>query len=286
MPAARFARLVPPALRPAVRRRLVRYRALGLRGDDALLVSYPKSGSTWLRFLLAHALTGAEADFDSIRDSVPPLGRQRRGRRVLSGGGRLVRSHEPLGAGTPRPAGRIGRVVYLVRDGRDVALSYLAHERRYQRYDGDVAGFLEEFLAGRVDPYGTWSDHVLGALRVAERIGDRFLLVRYEQLRAHPAAELARVLRFLGRDHAGVDLESVVAANGKERMRAKEAASTFLTAQRTDGSPFVRPDRAGGWAEETTAAQRERFAAACGTALAAAGYAVSGVARRARAERG
>ncbi len=259
-------------LRPVARRPLVRYRHVGLRSADALLVSYPKSGTTWLRFLIAHAVTGAEADFDSIRRDFPPLGRQGDAPALLPDQGRLVRSHEPLHPYRGQPGQHI---VYLVRDGHDVALSYLDHHRRLGRYTGDVTVFLDDFLAGRLDGYGPWAEHVLGAERFARTAVAPVLTIRYEELRTDPAAELARVLTFVGHPVDDATVARVVAANTKKRMRAKEAASEFLTRQRTDGSPLVRPDGRQGWAELVPADARASFEAACGRALASAGYPVS-----------
>lgn len=262
-------RLLPAVVRPTARRQLVRYRYFGLRSSDGLLVSYPASGSTWLRFLLAHALTGEEPDFDSIRTTVPPVGRHRSAPALLAGGGRLVRTHEPLGS----HAGRAGQpVVYLVRDGRTVALSYLDHLRREGRYQGDLAEFLERFVQGRLDGYGSWAAHVLSALEFGRAASARFLLLRYEDLHAHPEAELSRVLAFLGREVDHVVLATIVRAHTKERMRAKEATSRFLVRRHSDGTPVIRPDRLLGFAEQVPADVRARFERACGAALEAAGY--------------
>lgn len=257
------------ALRPLARRQLVHYRHVGLRPADALLVSYPKSGTTWLRFLVAHALTGTEADFDSVRRVFPPLGRQRGAPELLPDRGRLVRSHEPLQPYRGRPG---QHVIYLVRDGHDVALSYLDHNRRLGKYTGDIRVFLDDFLAGRLDGYGPWADHVLGARRFAESGVAPVTTIRYEELKTGPEAALGRVLTFVGRPVDDDVIARVVAANTKDRMRAKEADSRFLGSQRTDGSPIVRPDRRQGWADVVPADARAAFEQACGEALADAGY--------------
>jgi hypothetical protein len=264
-------RLLPSPLRAVARQQLVRWRHTGLRVEDVLLVSYPKSGSTWLRFLLAHALTSADADFDSVRDTVPPLDRYRRAPALLPGGGRLVRSHEPLAP----YRGRDGqRVISLVRDGRDVALSYLAHEQRYGRFDGSVSEFLDRFLAGQIDSYGPWHEHVLSATALRASGRAEVLLVRYEDLRAGTVEELAKILDFCGveRPAGAVPLEDVVASNGKDEMRAKEARSAFLATMHTDGTPFVRPERRERWEDIVPAADRDRFERVCAAALGAVGY--------------
>lgn len=266
------ARLLPARVRPATRRALVRWRHARLRPTDGLLASYPKSGSTWLRFLLADALTATDADFDSVRDTIPPLDRCRRAPRLLPDGGRLIRSHEPLGPHHGRPG---QRVISLVRDGRDVALSYLAHERRYGRFGGGPEEFVDRFLAGRVDPYGPWHEHVLAAAALERSGRVRVLAVRYEDLRARPVDELARILTFCGLDGLSADtdlLAAVVARNSKDRMRAKEAHSAFLTSLSPDGTPFVRSDDRERWSDVVPLAARKEFERVCAPALVACGY--------------
>lgn len=273
-----------PLVRPT-RAVVVRLRRLGLSRADAVVASYPKSGSTWLRFLLAHALTGEESDFDRVRTTIPPVGRHRRAPALLAGDGRVTRTHEPFdGPGSP---GTRPLLIHLVRDGRAVALSYLAHQRRYDQFDGGADDFVDAFLAGTVDNYGPWHEHVLAAEGRLQRAGGRVLRVRYEDLRAAPEAELARVLAFLGfspgpgpgAEGRGVGpawLAEVVAANTKDRMRAKEASSAFMASHRTDGTPFVRPDSGPTWDEVVGKSARARFEAVCAPALLSAGYAVAG----------
>lgn len=264
-------KLIPAPLRPVARRQLVRWRHRRLRQQDVLLVSYPKSGSTWLRFLLADALTAHDADFDSVRDTIPPLDRYTHAPALLPDGGKLVRSHEPLEPYHGRPG---QRVISLVRDGRHVALSYLAHERRYGRFNGDAREFVERFLAGQVDPYGPWHEHVRAAMALESSGQAKVLPVRYEDLRSQTVPELERILRFCGVDpHAlRTDLATVVERNSKEQMRAKEARSTFLASMSNDGTPFVRPDTREQWPDLVPAVDRQRFEDVCAPALLAGGY--------------
>jgi hypothetical protein len=272
--AHQLGRFLPTGVRPVVRRQLVRVRHLGLAADDVVLVSYPKSGSTWLRFLLGHVLGGQEVDFDSVRDALPPIGRHRRAPRLLPSGGRMVRSHEPLAALARRPD---QPVIYLVRDGRDVAVSYLHHLRRVGDFDGDLAAFLPRFLAGTVDSYGSWHAHVLGAVAARDRGGSSLLTVRYEDLRRDTVGELTRIIRFLGIEADVGRVEAAVAANSKERMRAKEQSSRILVNQNADGSCFVRPDDSPSWQELLAPATILQFERVAGAALQAFGYPPSGV---------
>ena len=85
----------------------------------------------------------------------------------------------------------------------------------------------------------------------------------------------ARVLEFLGAPRDPADLQAVVEANSKDRMRAKEATSEFLATQHTDGSTFVRADRSSDWVRDVPLGDRLRFEVVCGPALNAAGYEVA-----------
>src|SRR5919109_3198459 len=86
-------------LRAAVRRPAPGPAARGLtvRRSDVFLVSYPRSGNTWLRFLLANALRPAEAaTFATFGEVVPDIYDEtdRELRRRPSP--RVLKSHEPF----------------------------------------------------------------------------------------------------------------------------------------------------------------------------------------------
>jgi Sulfotransferase domain len=247
----------------------VRWRQIGLRADDGVLVSYPKSGSTWLRFLLATALADDEVDFDSVRRLVPPVGRHHRAPVLLGGRGRLTRTHEPL-ARLAAPAG--GRVVYLVRDGLAVAASYLRHARAEGRLRGAADDFVDAFVAGVVDGYGPWTEHALGAASFARE--DRFplLVVRYEDLRFDTAGELRKVLRFLGGEVDTARVDASVQANTKAAMRAKEESSAFMRRRFGPGSAFVTEDRPSPDPFPFSPAARNRLETALAPARRAFGY--------------
>lgn len=275
MQLSKVGRLLPASVRPLARSPLVRYRFMGLRPIDAVLASYPKSGSTWFRFLLTQVLTGREVDYDAIRDTMPPVGRHRRAPALLPTGGRVARTHEPL-----RPwRGRADQpVIYLLRDGRDVCISYFNHLRR-QGNASDLPTFVKTFLDGGLYGYGPWHEHVLSGLEFGRTRASSVLIIRYEDLRAQPVAHLDHALAFLGVDARAEDLAEVITANKMEHMRAKAETSTFLRTRAgsgSDGTDETRP-----WAEALPPNLQRRFVDVCGSALAAAGYESTGNGRAA-----
>ncbi len=56
---------------------------LGLKSHDAFLASFPRSGSTWLRFMLYEILSGEDAGFRKIEDRLPEIHRHRGSQPIL-----------------------------------------------------------------------------------------------------------------------------------------------------------------------------------------------------------
>src|SRR5205085_11792879 len=149
-------------------------RGLTVLPTDVFLVSYPRSGNTWLRFLLANALRPAEpATFATFGEVVPDIYDEtdRELRRRPSP--RVLKSHEPYDE-------RYRRVVYLVRHPADVAVSYYHYLIKMRQIPPgyEVARFVASFVRGRLDDFGTWGQHVSGWLDGREA-GSHFPFLRY-----------------------------------------------------------------------------------------------------------
>ena len=246
---------------------LVRYRNRGLRPFDAMLASYPRSGTTWLRFLLSEALTGRPAVFDPDDQPVAYIGAHLDAPDVLPEGGRLVFSHETVDVGRRR-------VVYVVRDPRGVALSEYRWLQRRGLAPATFDRFLREFVAGRSNPWGRWDRHVRHWLGATPE-GDALVhLVRFEELRRSPETELDRALRFLGVELAAETIESVVDHNTLQRMQEKEEAApdaAFAKGVRREVR-FVKEGATSGWREQLTPPQRSAITAAFGPTMRHVGY--------------
>ncbi len=143
---ARRARFRSRVLRKAVV--LSRYR--GLTPQDVVLGSYPRSGTTYVRFVLAEIFTGTPSRFGRVRGAFPYVGGHFSAPRLLPDGGKLVYSHE-LHSGPCR------RAIYLIREPRDVAASEYRWLMRRGRTPGPPETFLRDFLKGRSNPWGAGS---------------------------------------------------------------------------------------------------------------------------------
>lgn len=244
--------------RTPVRSFVVALRHLGLRRDDAFLSAYPRSGSTWVKFLLYEGLTGQAAGFEVSSNAIPHIGRHRRAPTLLGDGGRLLKTHE-----RHRPEYR--KAIYVVRDFRDVVRSEHAFFNwRGMIQGGDFDAFLRKSLDGRTHGFGfgSWRDHVRSWLDAHDDPRHDVHVVQYESLRKDPVQGLGALLEFLGAPVSVERAREIVEHNALERMREKEDAvrdrhAPFKTNDRNyeGGLRFVRSGSVGGWQEELSAQQ-------------------------------
>ncbi|MGD0413719.1 MAG: sulfotransferase domain-containing protein [Terriglobales bacterium] len=215
--------------------------------DDTFLVSYPKSGNTWVRFLLANLMYPNETvGFANINRLLPAPGvLSKRFLRKLSRP-RILKSHEPFDV-------RFRKVIYLVRDPRDVAVSEYHFDLKKRYIDPDVSleQFVKRFIAGETSSYGSWWEHA--ASWIAARHGNpAFLLVRYEDLLSDPIGETGKIAEFLGIQAGPERLRAAVERSSADRMRKleKQQADQWTGTKNTRQEiPFVRAAKSGGWKE-------------------------------------
>lgn len=241
--------------------------------DDTFLVSYPKSGSTWARFLVAALANPTESvSFLNIDRLLPSISsRSKRDLRNLQRP-RLIKSHEYFDA-------RYQNVIYVVRDPRDVVLSQYRFFLKRGAIDDGYAldGFVDRFLAGSLNDYGSWGENV-GSWLAARQASKRFLLLRYEDMLRETGRELMKVADFLGMQVSPEHLERCVLQGSADRMREleKKQGAKWVTTKgdRTD-IPFVGAAKAGGWKSGLSAAHVAQIEAAWGPLMQHVGYETS-----------
>lgn len=235
--------------------------------DDIFLVSYPKSGNTWLRFLIGNAISDNNCDFSNIHQLVPDIFRNRDVCSTLARP-RFMKSHLYF-------VPDFGRVVYLVRDGRDVAVSFYYHSLKKGNIPltTSFAEFLKMFNKGKVKPrVRTWSNHVNSWL---DSKTDNILLLKYEDMKRDTFGELKRVFEYFDIPMAREQLISAVAASEFSRMQSleKEQNDKYHDFVNTDPSiPFMRKGKVGDWKEYFTKEQLKDFIDIHGAALRRLGY--------------
>jgi hypothetical protein len=249
---------------------LVAYRHRGLTADDVILSSYPKSGTTWLTFMLAHLLWQAGREQTLVDDRfLPRLGYQNRAEKRLPSGGRLIRSHEPYRA-------VYRKAIYVARDGRDAAVSMYWHSKRVMGMVADFSDYLPLFLEGRLTGAGSWADHVEGWLNSPAYAAGNVLVARYEDMKSQPREVLRQAASFLAIDATDAAIDDAIEAGSLDSMKERERQTKGLAHQETgEKIPVVRKGVVGDWQNYFSEADEREFMRTAGGAMARLGYTTS-----------
>jgi hypothetical protein len=251
---------------------------LGLKPQDVFLASYPRSGSTWLRFMLFEIMCGEDPGFRKIESRLPEIQWHRGVPPILPTGGRLIKTHE-------RYRKEYTRAVLLIRDCRDVLLSaydgFASVGLTSLVSKGDLDSFLVSFLEGKAMQMGSWQEHSRSWLESPIAKNGNLMVIRYEDLRKNPEPMLGELLEFVGLRPNYQVIRKAIEDNSLQRMRAKEdkakqaGEKSVLLGERksvTEENRFVRKGAVGGWRGKLTDAQVRLIEQYAGETLASVGY--------------
>jgi hypothetical protein len=189
------------------------------------LASFPKSGNTWMRFLLYAYLFGDIKTSGDINRRIPAIHRDPRV--TPEGDANLfVKTHSVLSERHPQIR-LTERAVYIKRHPRDILLSGLNYHRMTGLLPDNQTDeqYAKIFIARGSDPiwiahgFGTWDEHVTGWTAT-----DRFPVhvTSYERMKEDTARELEAVLRFCGIDPEPDRVAAAVKAADFDQLRALE----------------------------------------------------------------
>lgn len=222
----------------------------GNKPNHYYLVSYPKSGNTWMRFLLSNLLCQEEAlTLQNIWLYIPDSHDSKQYQYIADINSdfnqlsyQFVKSHDPY-----FPFYRNKNVIYLVRDGRD-ALSSFYHYRRARIRSSIAVSDLIKW--NKSISMGMWSEHVVGWVR---GLCSRKIIIRYEDLLNNPHQEVQRLLEFLGWE---LDVATVQRAIRNSSFKSLQEIENQFGVKYQDritsadtASPFFRKGSTGNWKE-------------------------------------
>ena len=237
------------------------------------IVSYPKSGNTWLRMFLARMIQAEKFSLKTVEKFSPnffnrPNKAQYKKfsqKEIIENSKKWDGEQEAVSRNskgvcffkTHQAAIRVGDVsfprldfcwgfIYVIRDPRDILPSYAHH----LNIDLDATlqfMFNEKALsgtraAGFAEVLGSWRTHVRSWAAIKPRAS---LTIRYEDMSEKPLETFTGVCRFLGlptdSDVVSAALEDV----GFSRVKALEEEQGFSEA--SNGKPFFRRGKVGEW---------------------------------------
>jgi aryl sulfotransferase len=276
------------------------------------LASYPKSGNTWMRILLANARAGGPVDINNLSRHGMPGGFSRamfdrycglksstlpasvverlrpdvyRTVAARATAPLVLKVHDAWRAtarGEPLfPADVTAGVIYVLRNVLDVAASAADHwgvdcatavTRLCDPDLGRESGG-DALLPGVRQILGSWSSHIESWV---DRSGLPLLLVRYEDMIADTEDALDRVIAFQRWD---IDRETITQAVINSRfthLQGSERASGFRETSRKARTLFFRRGHVNSWRDELAPDLVRRLVDAHGDMMRRFGYLADG----------
>ncbi len=246
---------MPALIRPAVREvrsRIfdsARWAGYRPREGDVVVATFPKCGTTWTQRIVSMLIAGDAAPapapgpwFDFRLG--PPVGASLAQAEAASTR-RYLKSHLPYDA---LPVYEGVKFIHVARDGRDSAISFHNHLRGFQAHMRDVIHAVGEsdpkfrgqpmpqtpedpsaFFKGWLIDGGASGDPGASYWEVersywAARREPTMLLVHYNDLKADPAGEIARIAAFLEIELPAPVMAGITAAASFDEMKKNGAA--------------------------------------------------------------
>ncbi len=230
-------------------------------GEDVFITGFPRSGHTWMQYLTAACVFGINPAFtpDSVvQDLVPDIYFRKYYRRHRPA--MVFKSHE-------MPAPKYRNVVYLIRDGRDVTVSFYHFQQSLWEGHPDYFRKFHPPLSPRpVD----WSEHVAAWLE--NPYGARVHFLRYENLIEDTLGELRKFCAFLNISRPDDFLREAAESCAFHRLQGKHQREDFANKNWPRSEPFFRRGQAGSHRDEMPLAVLEEFERKNGDLLDRLGY--------------
>ncbi|KAL3857300.1 hypothetical protein ACJMK2_011982 [Sinanodonta woodiana] len=143
-------------------------RTWNAKDDDVLLCAYPKSGTHWLWEVASMLINGSADRINLIKETAmlegvtQPMYEDIKSPRVLN-------SHIYFRMLPEDFVKRKCKIVYILRNPKDVAVSFFNHHFKLLEYEysGKWENYFHRFFKGQVD-YGSWFDYTLDWEKVIE----------------------------------------------------------------------------------------------------------------------
>lgn len=204
--------------------------------DDIFMVSYPKSGNTWLRFIVSYLKNGTSKTitFHDLEIHVPDVYVSKDNIDAQKSG-RIIKTHDIFFEGYPR-------VIYIYRDYRDALISYYHFVTSYNYFKGSFSEFIRSDIVLR---HGSWKQHIKAMEKFKAEHPDRICVLSYESLLNDFDATVKRLADFIG-IKSPVNWDELKQKTSFSGLKENENqhGSRFMSNTKTN---FIREGKAGKW---------------------------------------
>jgi hypothetical protein len=218
------------------------YMPVNPRHDDLYIVSYPKSGATWVDFILANINIQMSnlpdvVNFFSIHRYIPDIHDNREINNLTTSfpGFRIIKSHSEFNP-------EYNYVIYIIRDPRDVMISYYHFCKQLNSYGNTIGCFIRSKKFG----IHNWVSHVDKWFNDSLE-STRFIYIRYEDLKTDPYKTISYLYDQIGLVIPGEVLENAILRSSFNEMKRMEEGYDYGGRKFSQKFNFMRNGKSGSW---------------------------------------
>ncbi|CAH1966046.1 unnamed protein product [Acanthoscelides obtectus] len=242
-----------------------------IRKDDVWLVSYPKTGSTWCQEMIW--LIQNNLDFEGSRRVLQQVRAPLIEASVvlfeftsLFGDDftnsvdyvanlpspRAIKTHLPLEL-LPTQLDKVKpKIIYTMRNPKDVCVSYYFHSQLLHDFYVDFDTFCEMFLNDAI-AYGSFFNHCFEAWN--KRHEGNILIIRYEDMKKDAKKTVRNIADFLGKTLSDTEVDMIDSYLSFECMRKNKGCNVEALTDKKHGEHsfdktgihFLRKGQVGDW---------------------------------------
>ena len=248
---------------------------LQLYPDDVWVVSYPKSGTSWMQQIVRLIRNNGVQDDIVLSDAVPypeshaiypDVDVEKMARP------RAFKSHMPYDLCPCGPPNTTPcKYIYIMRNPKDVAVSqYFFNKRVPYHPDEDWGTFWKKFIEGEVY-YGNYFDHLLSWW--PHRDDKNVLFIKYEDMKKDLPAAVSQVASFIGADISSDVIGKIADMTSFDKMKSDNTANySWYDQYKRKGAPdYLRRGIVGDWKNHLSQEQSAEMDAICAQRLGGTG---------------
>jgi hypothetical protein len=200
------------------------YKAIGVGGtgldfkprlDDFYIAGYPKSGNTWLDFIVASIIKYPDykcVNFETINKSVADIHSESPLKMNKMKSPRILKTHF-------YHLEYYRRGIYIVRNPNEVAVSYYYYYLKNRIFDEtySLSNFVKDWVDGNWGKaFQSWGKHTESWLN---NVNDQhFLILKYEDLKLDCHKEIKKIIKLLSLELEDSSVDEIVKWCSAENM--------------------------------------------------------------------
>ncbi len=235
------------------------------RDEDVFIVGYPKSGNTWMQYIIAHMVYHLNETSSKVLVNAIVPDRHSNSHYLRLNSRCFFKTHS-------LPNERFKKVIYILRDGRDAMYSYFR-----MKYNMNQKVNIENFFSADYKKFpSSWQEHIKAWFD--NPFNAEILYIKYEDLLRNNLDTLKKIAEFIGMSDLGVErLQYVGKMTRFDQLRSHEERDPNWQKRKNDknfkkGSYFFRKGQIGDYKNEVPEGVISDFESYSKDALRLAGY--------------